>query len=107
MEYDNIIELLTAQASRLLPTGAKLILFGSRARGTANEHSDWDILILLDKDRHTLSDLDHYVLPFRELGWNINQEINPIIATYKELDSKAHSIPLYFNIKNEGLTIWG
>ncbi|MFH1004769.1 MAG: nucleotidyltransferase domain-containing protein [Bacteroidota bacterium] len=26
---------------------ADIILFGSHARGTANEYSDWDILILL------------------------------------------------------------
>ena len=107
MEYNSVIQLLTARADTLLPTGAKLILFGSRARGTAHEHSDWDILILLDKERHTIADIDNYVLPFRELGWDINQEINPIVATYKELRSKIHSIPLYNNIKNEGLTLWG
>ena len=33
---------------------AKLILFGSRARGNAKPDSDWDILILVDKERINL-----------------------------------------------------
>ena len=28
---------------------AKVILFGSRARGDSNHQSDWDILVLIDK----------------------------------------------------------
>ncbi len=106
MEPKKVIELITSRASALLPKGAKLILFGSRARGSARVDSDWDLLILLDKDRRTVSDLDNYVYPFRELGWDINQEINPIVATYKELDTRLHSIPLYSNIQNEGITLW-
>lgn len=30
---------------------AKAILFGSRARGTEHEGSDWDVLILLDNQK--------------------------------------------------------
>ena len=29
--------------------GAEIILFGSRARGTAHSESDWDLLILLKR----------------------------------------------------------
>ena len=34
-----------------LPQGGRLILYGSRARGTATDASDWDLLIILDKPR--------------------------------------------------------
>jgi len=106
MESKKVIELLTAQAASLLPIGAKLILFGSRAKGSARENSDWDLLILLNKERRTLKDIDDYVLPFRELGWEIDQEINPIVSTYKEMAAKIHTIPLYNDITTEGITLW-
>lgn len=106
MEPKKVIELLIAQAASLLPSGAKLILFGSRAKGSARKDSDWDLLILLDKERRTLKDIDDYALPFRELGWEINQEINPIVATYNEMSTRANAIQLYTNITNEGITLW-
>ena len=38
-------------AKTAIPTGSKAILYGSRARGDAHNDSDWDILILLDKEK--------------------------------------------------------
>ena len=34
-----------------LPQGGRLILYGSQARGTATDASDWDLLIILDKPK--------------------------------------------------------
>lgn len=107
MNKKEIIESIIALASHVLPHGAKLILFGSRARGTENSNSDWDLLILLDKEKRTVKDIDNYGFPFRELGWNLNTEINPIISTFSEMNTKKRFIPLYNNISNEGITIWG
>lgn len=46
---------------------AKMVLFGSRARGEAHEESDWDIAVFLRadptmEDRHRLADLGSDVL---------------------------------------------
>ena len=49
-------------------SGAKVILFGPQARGDAREDSDWDILILLNKDKVELDDHDYISYPFFELG---------------------------------------
>ena len=38
-------------AKSAIPSGSKAILYGSRARGDARNDSDWDFLILLDKDK--------------------------------------------------------
>ena len=54
----------------------KAILLGSRARGTEQEGSDWDILVLLDKPKVTLQDYDKSSYPLRELGWDIDETIN-------------------------------
>ena len=43
-------------AKTTIPFGSKAILYGSRARGDARKDSDWDILILLDKEHLEQSD---------------------------------------------------
>ena len=49
--HKQVIEAITDMAKAVVPPHSEMILFGSRARGDAHEGSDWDILILLDKDR--------------------------------------------------------
>lgn len=107
MDSADIRQLIVNLAGKLLPKGARLILFGSRARQTAREDSDWDLLILLEKNRRSIEDLDRYVYPFRELGWSLNVEINPIISTFKDMETRRHSILLYQNIENDGIILWG
>lgn len=50
-------------ASHVLPKGAEVILFGSRARGDARVDSDWDILILIDGERATCEDFEKFAYP--------------------------------------------
>ena len=89
---------------RIEPVRSQAILFGSRARGTARPDSDWDVLILLDKDRISASDHDNISYPLRELGWEINQMINPILFTKREWESK-HSTLFYKNVMTEGIAL--
>ena len=70
---------------------AKAILFGSRARGTEHEGSDWDILILLDKPKVTLQDYDKYSYPLRELGWDIDE--TSILSYSHKKNGKKTVIP--------------
>ena len=81
----------SAALSRILQTttstisdGGKAILYGSRARGDNRKDSDWDILILLDKDTLDQSDYDNISYPFVLLGSDLGMEINPIMYTTKE-----------------------
>ena len=77
---------------------------GSRARGDARLDSDWDILVLLDKECITLEDMDNITYPIRELGWNLNEMINPIMFTEKEWKAKSFT-PFYKNVTKEGITL--
>ena len=74
-------------ASSTIPKGGKAILYGSSARGDARKNSDWDILILLDKDTLDQSDYDNVSYPFVLFGCDLGQEINPIMYTTKEWES--------------------
>ncbi len=86
------------------PYKGRAILFGSRARGDAHQESDWDVLILLDKDRITSADIDEISYPIREFGWQIDEMINPIIFTTKEWNAKSFT-PFYKNVMKEGVTL--
>ena len=83
---------------------ARAILFGSRARGDSRVDSDWDILILLDQERITSNDMDTISYPIRELGWDIDEMLNPIMFTTKEWESKSFT-PFYKNVMKEGVPL--
>lgn len=100
-----IIEAITDMAKSIIPPNSEMILFGSRARGDAREDSDWDLLLLLDKDRIRLDDYDKYSYPFRELGWDFDQYINVVLFTKKGWDDDR-STPFHENVNKEGIRIW-
>ena len=91
-------------ASATVPAGGKAILYGSRSRGDAHNGSDWDILILLDKDRLIQKDFDDVSYPFVLLGCEIGEEINPIMYTKKEWESFRNT-PFYENVAKEGINL--
>ena len=104
--HQQIKDAITGKARQIVPVGAEVILFGSRARGDAREDSDWDVLILLDKDHITNQDIDDYTYPLRELGWLYNQSINAILYTKKDWN-KSIASPFRQNVLNEGVRLWG
>ena len=69
MRKEEILRLIKETIAKTMLSGAKVILFGPQARGDAREDSDWDILILLNKDKVELDDHDYISYPFFELGW--------------------------------------
>ena len=66
--------------------------------------SDWDILILLNKDKVELDDHDYISYPFFELGWNIDVQIHPILYTFKDWMERSFS-PFYKNVEREGIDL--
>lgn len=99
-----ILEKIKSTVKRIIPKNGKAILFGSQARGTAHEGSDWDILIILDKDRITYDDYSMVAYPFDTLGWDIDAMISPIIYTKKDWEN-ASITPFYKNVMREGIVL--
>lgn len=89
-----------------MPPHGKAMLFGSQARGTARADSDWDILVILDKDTLVPSDYDNVTFPLTMLGWELGEEINPVMYSAKEWQ-KYKITPFYKNVEKEGVKIWG
>jgi UTP:GlnB (protein PII) uridylyltransferase len=103
MERQKVIDSIKHLGMSVLPLGSSLLLFGSRARNDAHEGSDWDLLILLDKP--TLTTQDYGVgYPFRCLGWDINEEINPQVYSKKEWSDSSFT-PFYKNVEQDKIVL--
>lgn len=101
---DEVLKSIQQKAVSIMPKDARVILFGSRARKDAKADSDWDILVLLNKDKIEEQDHDDYTYPFWELGWKIHQMIHPIVYSLKDWNSKKGS-PFFDNVEREGVLI--
>lgn len=98
MTKTNFLNNLTQLGKKIIPSGSHLWLYGSQARGDANEDSDWDLLVLLDKEQHAWDDFDNYAIPFIDLGLNANTIVNPFIYTLKEWKERQHA-PFQQNVE--------
>ena len=104
MEQKEVIEHIKETARRILPPGASLWLYGSRARGDARPDSDYDLLILLDKESITGEDHDKYSYPLRLLGWDMNEEINTHIYP-KQAWQSWDFVPFHDNVENDKIVL--
>lgn len=104
MEKDRIVALIKDSLLQNLPPNGHAMLFGSRARGDNRADSDWDILVVLDKDRLTANDYDSITYPLTQLGWDIDEQINPVMYSKKDWE-KYNYTPFYMNVVNDAIVL--
>ena len=104
MQSEKIIQAIRHKVKEILPDDSTAILYGSQARGDAHDGSEWDVLILLSKDRVQLDDYDVYSYPLREMGWELGEDINPILYTKKNWEKENYT-PFYKNVTEEGIVL--
>ncbi|MCQ2253800.1 MAG: nucleotidyltransferase domain-containing protein [Bacteroidales bacterium] len=93
-------------ASTVMMPGSKVWLFGSRARGDAKTGSDWDLLVLLDKDSVDKSDYENYAYSFVEFGCEYEQEMSPLLYTLNDWELRKVT-PFYQNVEHDKKVIYG
>ena len=104
MQKNEIIHSIRETVLQVMPSGSRDLLFGSKARGDAQQESDWDILILFDKSRIYNEDFDRVAYPLVELGWKIGADINPLIYTYTDWQRRSFTL-FYKNVEQEGIEL--
>ena len=82
----------------------KIVLYGSYARGQANdEHSDIDLAVVLAGTVDPCEEIDRMADIFTDL----NLEYNVLIAVYPVSESNFEKVesPLLINVHREGITV--
>ncbi len=74
------------QAVLEVDSEAEVVLFGSRARGDFHDESDWDVLILVDKE---------------ETDFNFKRKIHNRFLWRNKLDVS----PLYLEVQKDGVVL--
>ena len=100
----NVQDSIRKLLAQILPPNATARLYGSQARGDAHRGSDWDILIVMDKDKLLPNDYDTVTYPLTKLGWELGAEINPIMYTKKEWE-QSRITPFYHNVEQDAIAI--
>ncbi len=85
--------------------GSEIFLYGSRARGTSNKYSDWDLLILLNTKKLTFAFEREMIDKLYEIEIETGELISPLIYTKIDWLGKHSITPLFENIQKQGIQI--
>lgn len=101
----DILQKIKDLLTKSLTNKGTAYLFGSRARGSAHTDSDWDILVILDKETLESKDYDEITYPLSALGWEEDQIISPILYTKKEWQKQSFT-PFFKNVEREKVVLY-
>ncbi|MBQ7191356.1 MAG: nucleotidyltransferase domain-containing protein [Paludibacteraceae bacterium] len=103
MRRTQIVGQIAAGIHSLNPT-AKLILFGSEARGDARPDSDIDLIVLLNQEQITTEEKDTIYSLLYDIELATLIPINAHIYTQTYWDNRPID-PFKINVQNEGILL--
>ncbi len=100
----DIFQQFSKQIQTLLGKELKqVILFGSRARGTASEDSDYDCLVVVEHLSNAVkNEIDEIM---GSLLYDYGILLSAILVTEERFEKSLFN-PLFINIRKEGQTLW-
>jgi uncharacterized protein len=80
---------------------AKIFLFGSRAKASEGKDSDWDLLILLDREKISQEIEISITYPIYDLEFDTGEIMNPLVYSEQEWNTRYSITPFYMNVMKE------
>lgn len=100
-----ILEMISETAMKVFANGGgEVYLYGSRARGDAKSDSDWDLLVVTEDAPDNDENFRKYAFPFARLGWDIGEQITPLLYSRNEWENLKGS-SFYDNVTSEALRL--
>ena len=99
------ILLLIKNAVMATEPDAKVILYGSYARGDFNNDSDIDIIVLLNKEKISMADRKKVSSILFKIELEIGIVISPFLYTMHDWELKPRITPFYENVSREGILL--
>jgi predicted nucleotidyltransferase len=94
---DTLLKEIKKRIQKVAP-GAEVYLYGSRARGEENSESDWDVLILVDKDKVDYAFEKAITYPLYDLEFARGEIISPMVYAKNAWYGKHKGTPFYEHI---------
>ena len=100
-------DILTKIKNSIISTApdARIILYGSFARGEEKRESDIDILVLLNKDKVTWLDEKKVKYPLYDIEFDTRKIISPLVLSKKDWETRHRITPFYESVKKEGVIL--
>ena len=102
--YKTMLELIKQNVHEVDAT-AQVWLYGSRVRGEAREDSDWDILVLSQKDTLSFKEEERFMDHICELMVKTGQVIQLFACGMKDWHSRHAITPFYQSVQSEAVLL--
>ena len=104
-KVNQLVQELCSGLKPLFPNGStEAILFGSYARGDAENDSDIDVMVLVDSPREDIAEKTWEISGIAaELLLSSGVVVSPIVENRSYFQQNADFLPFYKNVNREGV----
>lgn len=107
-KIENILKIFAKKMLELYGDDlAKVVLYGSYARGDNRENSDIDIMVLVRASDDVIKEKMNEIYDFAfDIEMDTGIDISPVVKNEEQYNYWLDTLPYYKNIQNEGVLLY-